>query len=135
MPVLKRSDLLKLSDQFLDVFKKLYADYRFGDIIIHWVNDDELLEMNRKFLNHNYYTDIITFDYSRGKKISGELFISEDRVVENAKKEIIPFNQERDRVIAHGVLHLLGFKDKTEKEQEEMRLKEDQFLKELYHGS
>lgn len=127
--------MLKLSVQFLDVFKKLYADYRFGDIIIHWVNDDELLEMNRKFLNHNYYTDIITFDYSRGKKISGELFISEDRVVENAKKEITPFNQERDRVIAHGVLHLLGFKDKTEKEQEEMRLKEDQFLKELYHGS
>ena len=127
--------MLKLSDQFLDVFKKLYADYRFGDIIIHWVNDDELLEMNRRFLNHNYYTDIITFDYSRGKKISGEIFISEDRVVENAKKEITPFNQERDRVIAHGVLHLLGFKDKTEKEQEEMRLKEDQFLKELYHGS
>jgi len=127
--------LLKLGDQFLVVFKKLYADYRFGDIIIHWVNDDELLEMNRKFLNHNYYTDIITFDYSRGKKISGELFISEDRVVENANKETIPFEQERDRVIAHGVLHLLGFKDKTEQEQEEMRLKEDQFLKELYHGS
>lgn len=127
--------MLKLGDQFLVVFKKLYADYRFGDIIIHWVNDDELLEMNNRFLNHNYYTDIITFDYSRGKKISGELFISEDRVVENAKKEITPFNQERDRVIAHGVLHLLGFKDKTEKEQEEMRLKEDQFLKELYHGS
>lgn len=127
--------MLKLGDQFLVVFKKLYADYRFGDIIIHWVNDDELLEMNNRFLNHNYYTDIITFDYSRGKKISGELFISEDRVVENANKETIPFKQERDRVIAHGVLHLLGFKDKTEKEQEEMRLKEDQFLKELYHGS
>ena len=127
--------MLKLGDQFLVVFNKLYADYRFGDIIIHWVNDDELLEMNNRFLNHNYYTDIITFDYSRGKKISGELFISEDRVVENAYKETIPFEQERDRVIAHGVLHLLGFKDKTEQEQEEMRLKEDQFLKELYHGS
>ena len=127
--------MLKLGDQFLVVFKKLYADYRFGDIIIHWVNDDELLEMNNRFLNHNYFTDIITFDYSRGKKISGELFISEDRVVENANKETIPFEQERDRVIAHGVLHLLGFKDKTEQEQEEMRLKEDQFLKELYHGS
>lgn len=127
--------MLKLGDQFLVVFKKLYADYRFGDIIIHWVNDDELLEMNNRFLNHNYYTDIITFDYSRGKKISGELFISEDRVVENANKETIPFEQERDRVIAHGVLHLLGFKDKTEQEQEKMRLKEDQFLKELYHGS
>ena len=127
--------MLKLGDQFLVVFNKLYADYRFGDIIIHWVNDDELLEMNNRFLNHNYYTDIITFDYSRGKKISGELFISEDRVVENANKETIPFEQERDRVIAHGVLHLLGFNDKTEQEQEEMRLKEDQFLKELYHGS
>lgn len=127
--------MLKLGDQFLVVFKKLYADYRFGEIIIHWVNDNELLEMNNRFLNHNYYTDIITFDYSRGKKISGELFISEDRVVENANKETIPFEQERDRVIAHGVLHLLGFKDKTEQEQEEMRLKEDQFLKELYHGS
>ena len=127
--------MLKLGDQFLVVFKKLYADYRFGDIIIHWVNDDELLEMNNRFLNHNYYTDIITFDYSRGKKISGELFISEDRVVENANKETVPFEQERDRVIAHGVLHLLGFKDKTEQEQEEMRLKEDQFLKELYDGS
>ena len=127
--------MLKLGDQFLVVFKKLYADYRFGDIIIHWVNDDELLEMNNRFLNHNYYTDIITFYYSRGKKISGELFISEDRVVENANKETVPFEQERDRVIAHGVLHLLGFKDKTEQEQEEMRLKEDQFLKELYHGS
>ena len=127
--------MLKLGDQFLVVFKKLYADYRFGEIIIHWVNDEELLEMNNRFLNHNYYTDIITFDYSRGKKISGELFISEDRVVENANKETIPFEQERDRVIAHGILHLLGFKDKTEQEQEEMRLKEDQFLKELYHGS
>lgn len=127
--------MLKLSDQFLVVFKKLYPDHRFGNIIIHWVNDDELLEINKRFLNHNYYTDIITFDYSRGKKISGELYISKDRVIENAKKEIIPFDLERDRVIAHGVLHLLGFNDNTEKEQNEMRLKEDQFLKELYHGS
>ena len=127
--------MLKLSDQFLVVFKKLYPDHRVGNIIIHWVNDDELLEMNKRFLNHNYYTDIITFDYSRGKKISGELYISKDRVIENAKKEIIPFDLERDRVIAHGVLHLLGFNDNTEKEQNEMRRKEDQFLKELYHGS
>ena len=117
------------------MFKKLYPNHRFGNIIIHWVNDDELLEMNKRFLNHNYYTDIITFDYSRGKKISGELYISKDRVIENAKKEIIPFDLERDRVIAHGVLHLLGFNDNTDKEQNEMRLKEDQFLKELYHGS
>ena len=102
------------------MFKELYPDHRFGNIIIHWVNDDELLEMNKRFLNHNYYTDIITFDYSRGKKISGELYISKDRVIENAKKEIVPFDLERDRVIAHGVLHLLGFNDNTEKEQNEM---------------
>ena len=85
--------MLKLGDQFLVVFKKLYADYRFGDIIIHWVNDDELLEMNNRFLNHNYYTDIITFDYSRGKKISGELFISEDRVVETPIKKPYPLSK------------------------------------------
>jgi rRNA maturation RNase YbeY len=117
------------------VLNKLYTEYRFSDIIIHWVNDEDLLEMNKRFLNHDYYTDIITFDYSRGKKISGELFISEDRVLANANKENLPFEEERDRVIAHGVLHLLGFQDKTQKEQIEMRLKEDQFLKELYHGS
>ena len=127
--------MLKLSNQFLVVFNKLYTEYRFGDIIIHWVNDEDLLEMNKRFLNHDYYTDIITFDYSRGKKISGELFISEDRVLANANKENLSFEEERDRVIAHGVLHLLGFQDKTQKEQIEMRLKEDQFLKELYHGS
>lgn len=127
--------MLKLSNRFLAVFNKLYKEYRFGDIIIHWVNDEDLLEMNKRFLNHDYYTDIITFDYSRGKKISGELFISEDRVLANANKENLSFEEERDRVIAHGVLHLLGFQDKTQKEQIEMRLKEDQFLKELYHGS
>ena len=127
--------MLKLSNRFLAVFNKLYTEYRFSDIIIHWVNDEDLLEMNKRFLNHDYYTDIITFDYSRGKKISGELFISEDRVLANANKENLSFEEERDRVIAHGVLHLLGFQDKTQKEQIEMRLKEDQFLKELYHGS
>ena len=127
--------MLKLSNRFLVVLNKLYTEYRFSDIIIHWVNDEDLLEMNKRFLNHDYYTDIITFDYSRGKKISGELFISEDRVLANANKENLSFEEERDRVIAHGVLHLLGFQDKTQKEQIEMRLKEDQFLKELYHGS
>jgi|TARA_B100000497_G_scaffold127711_1_gene170541 probable rRNA maturation factor len=127
--------LLKLSDSFLSVFNKLYHDYRFSDIKIHWVTDDELLEMNKRFLSHDYFTDVITFDYSRGRKISGELFISKERVAENASRENVSFELESDRVIAHGVLHLLGFKDQTEKEQQEMRLKEDQFLNELYHGS
>ncbi|MAZ96595.1 MAG: rRNA maturation RNase YbeY [Flavobacteriales bacterium] len=127
--------MLKLSDSFLSVFNKLYHDYRFSDIKIHWVTDDELLEMNKRFLSHDYFTDVITFDYSRGRKISGELFISKERVAENASRENVSFELESDRVIAHGVLHLLGFKDQTEKEQQEMRLKEDQFLNELYHGS
>ncbi len=91
--------------------------------------------MNKRFLSHDYFTDVITFDYSRGRKISGELFISKERVAENASRENVSFELESDRVIAHGVLHLLGFKDQTEKEQQEMRLKEDQFLNELYHGS
>ena len=127
--------MLKLSDSFLSVFNKLYHDYRFSDIKIHWVTDDELLEMNKRFLSHDYFTDVITFDYSRGRKISGELFISKERVAENASRENVSFELESDRVIAHGVLHLLGLKDQTEKEQQEMRLKEDQFLNELYHGS
>ena len=127
--------MLKLSDSFLSVFNKLYHDYRFSDIKIHWVTDDELLEMNKRFLSHDYFTDVITFDYSRGRKISGELFISKERVAENASRENVSFELESDRVIAHGVLHLLGFKDQTEKEQQEMRLKEDKFLNELYHGS
>lgn len=113
----------------LDALKKLYPNKRFGKIEVHWLSDDELLEINKMHLNHDYFTDIITFDYSRGSKVSGELFISIDRINDNARMLNCTIKQETHRVVAHGVLHLIGFGDKTREEQEVMRLKEDEVLK------
>jgi probable rRNA maturation factor len=92
-------------------------------------SDEYLLEINKKFLEHNYYTDIITFDYSEGKFISGELYISIDRLKENASTFNTEFTTELYRVIIHGVLHLCGYADKTTKEASIMRKKEDAKLK------
>lgn len=115
----------------VEAFRHLYQDFRFGDIYIHWMSDDELLEVNKKHLNHDYYTDIITFDYTRRNKISGELFISEDRIADNAKQNGEPLERERNRVVAHGILHLIGFGDKTDEEKAVMRLKENEILDRL----
>lgn len=117
-----------VESHLLEAFQDLYPDFRFGDIYIHWINDEELLEVNRKYLNHDYYTDIITFDYTRRNKISGELFISEDRIADNAKQNDEPVERERNRVVAHGILHLIGFGDKTDEEKALMRSKEDEIL-------
>ena len=87
-------------------------------------SDAYLLKMNQEHLQHDYYTDIITFDYSSGDEISGDLFISVDRVRDNAKQHKQLFFSELVRVIAHGHLHLIGFKDKTKSQQLEMRAQE-----------
>ncbi len=84
--------------------------------------------MNRTYLNHDYFTDIISFDYSNKERLSGELFISIDRIKENAHERNLLFNDEILRVIAHGVLHLMGYKDKTKKEALSMRQAEDAAL-------
>ena len=76
-------------------------------------NDNYLIKQNIKFLNHNYYTDVLTFDYSDQDIISGDILISVERVYDNAKKFNVEFLSELDRVMAHGLLHLLGYKDKT----------------------
>jgi probable rRNA maturation factor len=110
---------------------QLYPEQRLGKIQVHWLSDDELLEINKAHLDHDYYTDIITFDYSTSRKISGELFISMDRVRENASIHGSSEIQEFHRVVAHGVLHLLGFKDKTEVESKVMREKENEVLRAL----
>ena len=110
---------------------QLYPEQRLGKIQVHWLSDDELLEINKAHLGHDYYTDIITFDYSTSRKISGELFISMDRVRENASTHGSSEVQEFHRVVAHGVLHLLGFKDKTEAESRVMREKENEVLQAL----
>ena len=96
-----------------------------GDINFLFTNDENLLSINTKFLQHSTYTDIITFDSCEGKKINGDILISIERVTDNAKKFKVDFELELQRVIIHGILHLLGYKDKKKKEAEEMRNKED----------
>ena len=91
-------------------------------------SDNYLLEINQQHLNHDYFTDIVTFDYCVDDLISGDLFISVDRVFENSAVYDVPFFQELHRVIAHGVLHLCGFKDKSKEEEMLMRQKEDAAL-------
>jgi len=98
------------------------------DVNIVFCNDEELLEKNVKYLKHNTLTDIITFDYSIGDKLSGEIFISVERVKENALTLNVNFMDELCRVIVHGILHLVGYKDKSKHEKMEMRIKEDYYL-------
>ena len=117
--------------------------HKAGDISFVFCSDAFLLEMNKEYLNHDTYTDIITFDYSEGinKKsplpplqrgsVSGDIFISIDRVKENADKFSKSFEDELHRVIIHGVLHLLGYKDKTKIAKAEMTTQEDLCLKAL----
>jgi rRNA maturation RNase YbeY len=93
-------------------------------------SDEDLLEINKTYLNHDYYTDIITFDLSEGKKqIEGDIYISIDRVKENAKEHKVKKDNELYRVIAHGLLHLIGFKDKTKVQIQQMREGEADALK------
>ena len=91
-------------------------------------DDEYLLEINKQYLDHDYYTDIITFDNSVGKKLESDIFISVDRVGDNAKELSIEFKQELHRVIIHGILHLLGYKDKSPEEEKQMRKLEDEAL-------
>ncbi len=97
---------------------------------IIFCSDEYLLNMNKDFLQHDYYTDIITFELSEknAPSIQAELYISLDRVTDNATQLQVSIKQELHRVIFHGLLHLLGFKDKTKKDQDQMRSMEEQFL-------
>lgn len=101
---------------------------RLSHINYIFCSDKRLLEINRQFLNHDFYTDIITFDLSEGRSTEAEIYISIDRVRENAKNLGYSFKSELHRVIFHGALHLCGYGDKTKKEKEKMRKKEDLYL-------
>ena len=103
-------------------------DFKVGDINVVFCSDNYLLDINKQYLSHDYYTDIITFNYCKDNTISGDLFISVDRVEENAVKSKTSFLLEINRVIVHGVLHLCGFNDKTPNEKREMRKLENKFL-------
>jgi rRNA maturation RNase YbeY len=103
--------------------------FRKGDISIIFCSDDYLLNINREHLNHDYYTDIVTFDYSEDNLISGDLFISLDRVKDNAGTYGEPYERELYRVVFHGVLHLTGYTDHDDDERLVMREKENYYLK------
>jgi len=101
-----------------------------GFLNVIFVSDEYIFQLNKKHLKHDYFTDVITFDYSspEEKNISGDIFISIDRVKENAKKYKQETGKEIRRIIAHGILHLLSYDDKTESKKKEMKIKEDFYL-------
>jgi rRNA maturation RNase YbeY len=98
------------------------------DLSLVFTDDDYLLEVNKQYLNHDYFTDVITFDYSSFPEVSGDVMISLDRVKDNAQSLDQSFELEFYRVVFHGVLHLCGYKDKSEADEKEMRAKEDFYI-------
>jgi probable rRNA maturation factor len=103
-------------------------NYEVGELTIVFCSDVYLLDLNKTYLNHDYYTDIITFEYTEGSVVSGDLFISIDRVKENSGAFDVNFINELCRVIYHGVLHLCGYKDKSDADIKIMRDKENYYL-------
>ena len=103
-----------------------------GEINFIFCDDDYLLEINKQHLNHDTLTDVISFDYSLGNELSGDIFISVERVIDNANDFKVSFTEELNRVMIHGILHYCGYKDKTEEDEQLMRNKEDEKLK-LFH--
>lgn len=99
-----------------------------GNIAYIFCSDEKILEVNKQYLQHDYYTDIITFDYTEGDVISGDLFISLDTVKSNAEQFHTDYNEELHRIIIHGILHLCGINDKGPGEREQMTEKENMAL-------
>jgi probable rRNA maturation factor len=103
-----------------------------GEINYIFCDDEYLLQINKQYLNHDTLTDVISFDYSLGNELSGDIFISTERVQDNANDYKVTFTEELNRVMVHGVLHYCGFKDKTEEDVLFMRNKEEEKLK-MFH--
>ena len=119
-------DVSKISKLYLSIAEK--EGFILGDVSVIIGTDDWLLEYNKFYLDHHYYTDIITFDYVEKNVISGDLLISLDRVAENASDLHVSRETELNRVIIHGFLHLCRYDDKTDDDREIMRKKEDYYL-------
>jgi len=102
--------------------------FRVGDVSYIFCSDEHILNVNREYLQHDYYTDIITFDYTEKDRISGDIFISLDTVSSNAEKFNVPYEDELYRVIIHGILHLCGINDKTSEERKMMKKHENEAL-------
>lgn len=113
--------------------RSVAADYGFavGDITYIFCDDEKILSVNREFLQHDYYTDVITFDYSTHDRVSGDIFISLDTVHSNAEQLGVPFEQELYRILIHGILHLTGQGDKTPETKQQMTDKENAALAKL----
>ena len=107
--------------------------FQVGEINYIFCDDSYLNKINQEFLNHDTFTDVISFDYTLGKEIGGDIFISIERVLENAEKFNEVFENELHRVMIHGILHFMGYKDKTKKEKTLMRTKEDENIFILKH--
>ncbi len=110
--------------------KKVVDSYGFktGDLTYIFCSDDKIIEVNRQYLQHDYYTDVITFDYDENGVVSGDMFISVDTVRTNAEQFAPSFEDEMNRVIIHGVLHLCGLKDKAPEDEKKMRAAEEKAL-------
>ncbi|MGB0884661.1 MAG: rRNA maturation RNase YbeY [Flavobacteriales bacterium] len=119
----------QFSDWLSEVAKA--EGFELNELNYIFCSDDYLLEVNQTHLDHDYYTDIITFDYSDKEGLQSDLFISVDRVEDNAKTYKVDFLNELARVMVHGLLHLCAYKDKSEAEAKEMRSKEDFYLKKI----
>lgn len=102
-----------------------------GELNYIFTSDKYLLTINKEYLQHNYYTDIITFNYNNGNQINGDIFISIDTVENNSRLYSVSFKDELHRVVIHGVLHLLGYDDQTEMQKKQMREKENEYLAHL----
>ena len=110
----------------------LLLDKQIGDIHIALMDDDALLALNQKHLDHDHYTDVITFDYSTAKEVNCDIAVSTDRVLENATLEGLSVENELARVLIHGILHCVGYSDKTPNDKQIMRVKEDEMLKQFH---
>ena len=120
----------KVSKWINDVIKS--HQKKLGNVSYIFCSNQYILELNQQYLNHNYFTDIITFDYCYDNIVEGDIFISIDTVLDNSHRFKTNFNDELLRVIIHGVLHLVGFSDKTAKQQKQMRVLEDEALSIFY---
>ena len=112
----------QVSDWVLRVINS--KGYKLGNIVYAFFNDEDLKNLNIKFLSHDYYTDVISFDETADQVVSGNIAISVDRVKENATQIGVDFEEEMHRVMIHGVLHFIGFNDKTSSEKKEIREQE-----------
>lgn len=119
-------DRLKIKEWIKKTIKK--EGYKLGELSYNFCTDDELLRVNIQHLDHDFYTDIITFELNEEEYIIGDIYISIDRVKDNAKQNQKTYTNELMRVLIHGVLHLCGYKDKTKKDALLMREKEDYYL-------